>query len=220
MIRRALRRIRPVAGKRQAELGYWRRRRESEGELGHAHYVHLFTEHFGLDPGHYAGKRVLDVGCGPRGSLEWAEQAAERVGADPLAEDYRALGTGRHAMRYVAAPAEALPFEDGRFDVVTCFNALDHVEDPDRALDELARVVAPGGSLLLVVEVGHEPTVNEPHTLGWDVADRLVPPLTIVSRRHDPGGAGTGYAGLFGPAPPQEGPPPPSGWLSVRLDRS
>jgi ubiquinone/menaquinone biosynthesis C-methylase UbiE len=57
-------------------------------------------------------------------------------------------------------------------------NALDHVADPDRALRELARVTAPGGIVLLLVEVGHGPTVTEPHTISWDVADALSPAFT------------------------------------------
>lgn len=50
-----------------------------------------------------AGRRVLDVGCGPRGSLEWADRARVRVGLDPLVDAYRELGVADHAMGYVAA---------------------------------------------------------------------------------------------------------------------
>ncbi len=74
---------------------------------------------FGLPLELYDGKRVLDLGCGPRGSLEWAERAAERVGLDPLADEYQRLHSREHAMTYVAAPAEAIPFPDSHFDVVS-----------------------------------------------------------------------------------------------------
>jgi SAM-dependent methyltransferase len=49
----------------------------------------------------------------------------------------------------VAARAEALPFPDATFDLVTCVGALHHVQSPTRALDEMARVVAPGGRVVL-----------------------------------------------------------------------
>lgn len=170
--------------KARAELGYWRARsREAAVESGADWYAWAFTVPFGLDAGFYAGKRLLDVGCGPRGSLEWAGDAAERVGVDPLADRYRELRTVAHATTYVAAPAEALPFADAHFDVVSCLNALDHVDDVDAAVAEIGRVAAPGAALLLVVDVGHEPTPMEPHRLEWDLLDRFAPAWTVADRR-------------------------------------
>jgi SAM-dependent methyltransferase len=74
-------------------------------------------------------------------------------------------------MEYVAAPAERMPFADASFDVVTTLNSLDHVDDVDAAVAEITRVAAPGATWLLTVEVGHEPTATEPHSLTWDVAE-------------------------------------------------
>jgi ubiquinone/menaquinone biosynthesis C-methylase UbiE len=109
---------------------------------------------------------MLDVGCGPAGSLEWAHSALERVGADPLADRYGALNHEAHAMTYVTAASEDLPFVDGRFDVVSMFNALDHVDEPEATIRELERVTASGGDILLIVEVDHPPTPTEPHRLN------------------------------------------------------
>ncbi len=159
--------------KDDAELDYWTRRAQIEGVLGNAHYERVFTSHFGLAAAFFDAKRVLDVGCGPRGSLEWADGAARRVGLDPLVERYRDLGIERHAMEYVAAPAERMPFDDGCFDVVATLNSLDHVDDVDRVLAEITRVAAPAATWLLTVEVGHAPTATEPHSLAWDVVDGL-----------------------------------------------
>lgn len=171
--------------KARHELGFWLERRRVEGgRLEHGHYEHFFTAWFGLDRNFYAGKRVLDVGCGPRGSLEWASMAARRVGLDPLAGAYRRqLGSGEHAMEYLQAPAERIPEADGAFDVVTSFNSLDHVDDVARASSEILRVLAPGATLLLAVDVNHAPTPMEPHSLAWDVLDRFVPPLAVALRR-------------------------------------
>ena len=171
-MRALLRRIR--AGrrrKRDHELSFWRGRFEAEGRLANAQFERFFTEQFGLDRDVFAGKRMLDIGCGPRGSLEWATMAAERVGVDPLVGDYRALGIDEHAMTYVEAGAERLPFPDASFDVVSCFNALDHVDDVTAAIGEITRVARPGAICLLLVEVEHEPTVTEPQSLSWDVLD-------------------------------------------------
>ena len=152
-------------------MRYWSDRAAHEGVLGNGHYAHVFTTQFGLDQGFFDAKRVLDVGCGPRGSLEWAAGAARRVGLDPLVERYRALGIDGHAMEYVAAPAERMPFADASFDVVATLNSLDHVDDVDAAVAEVTRVAAPGATWLLIVEVAHEPTATEPQSLAWDVAD-------------------------------------------------
>jgi len=127
---------------------------------------------------------VLDVGCGPRGSLEWAHDAGRRVGADPLAARYAKLHSEPQGMEYVAARAESLPFPDASFDIVGCFNALDHVEDVDRVIVELVRVLAPGGDLLVVVDIGHDATELEPWTFGWDLPDRFPAALERVRVRH------------------------------------
>ena len=166
--------------KARAEMRYWRRRYGEENVLGNQHYEYFYTTLFGLERQNYSGKKVLDVGCGPRGSLEWAVDAKERVGVDPLVDSYRQLGIDLHAMRYVCAPAEAIPFGDGYFDIVTSFNSLDHVQDPEKAAEELVRVLAPGGLLLLIVEVEHEATLTEPHRLRADCAGQLFPRAEVL----------------------------------------
>jgi SAM-dependent methyltransferase len=169
--------------KGDAELAYWKARRaEGPLEAGIPFYEWTFREHFGLGAELLAGARMLDVGCGPRGSLAWAAEAAERVGVDPLADAYRDLQSRDHGMRYVAAGAESIPFPDAYFDVVSCFNALDHVDDVSGSVAELTRVTQPGGTLLLVVDIDHEPTAMEPHRLGWDVLSLFATGWTVVSR--------------------------------------
>lgn len=95
-----------------------------------------------------AGRRVLDVGCGARGGpVLLAEAAAEVVGTDaaPAAIEEAARRFPHPRVRYVAMPAERLTLADGSVDVVTCFEVLEHVEDPYRAVKEIRRVLAPGG---------------------------------------------------------------------------
>ena len=102
-----------VAFKRYVEMRYWRRQKASESTLGNGHYAYFYTEFFGLSLADYEGRRVLDVGCGPRGSLEWCDVAAERVGLDPLVPSYRSLGIDQHRMSYAAAPVEDLASNPG-----------------------------------------------------------------------------------------------------------
>lgn len=55
----------------------------------------------------------------------------------------------------VAADAEALPFPDDRFTRVECDAVLEHVRDPRRVMDEIRRVLAPGGYVHLVAPFCH-----------------------------------------------------------------
>ena len=168
--------------KKWNELLFWKMHlRKTEGRFHNGHYEVLFTRLFGIDKAHYAGKRILDVGCGPLGSLEWADAAAERVGVDVLANEYLVLNKGRHRMRYVAAGSEEMPFEDGHFDTVSMFNALDHVSSIERTVTELVRVLKPGGDLLILVEIGHPPTITEPHRIDETIVDAF-PGCDVVSR--------------------------------------
>ena len=161
-------RMAPRRFKQYRELVYWRSRVQRETVLSNDHYAYFYTGFFGLDREFYRDKRILDIGCGPRGSLEWADLAQERVGLDPLAGEYMGLGARRHRMRYVEAPAEAIPFPDGHFDVVCSFNSLDHVDDFSRAVAETKRVTKPGGLFLLIVEANHPAMVTEPVTVRWE----------------------------------------------------
>ena len=96
---------------------------------------------------------ALDVGCGG-GYLteELAARGYETTGIDPAIESIRAADA--HARQkglevsYKAARAESLPFPDNSFDLVTCCDVLEHVQDLDRILTETSRVLRPGGVFL------------------------------------------------------------------------
>ncbi|NIQ15431.1 MAG: hypothetical protein GTO02_13850, partial [Candidatus Dadabacteria bacterium] len=58
------------------EFAYWEERKKAEGILGNQHYEYFYTLHFNLNAISYNRKSILDIGCGPRGSLEWANMAS------------------------------------------------------------------------------------------------------------------------------------------------
>lgn len=170
--------------KAESELAFWQSRLKQQGTLTNDHYEYFYTAHFGLERTFYRGKKILDIGCGPRGSLEWAVEADARMGIDPLAAAYRQLlGTSRHTMQYIACSAEGLPFPDDSFDVVCSLNSLDHVDDLDRTIGEICRVLAPGGYFLLVTEIHRQPTVLEPMAYSWDIVAAFQPELAVVEQK-------------------------------------
>lgn len=172
------------ASKQDHEFQWWLDHKKRVGEFSYQNYPHFYTTHFGLTTDSYANKRVLDIGCGPMGSLEWATMALERVGLDPLADSYRKLGTDKHQMKYVSCGSENIPFPDGHFDIVTSFNSLDHVDDLTKTIAEICRVVRPGGGLfLLITDVDHDPTPCEPITYSFDIVKRFQPMLVLQEER-------------------------------------
>lgn len=95
--------------------------------------------------GHYVddGAFVLDVGSADGASVDWMESRADRV---PVDIDETALGG-----RGVCASLPRLPFPDETFDVVSAFDVLEHFSDEDEVIEEVRRVLKPGGVLLLAV---------------------------------------------------------------------
>ncbi len=96
------------------------------------------------------GLRVLDVAAGTgTSSAAYAARGASVVASD-FSEGMLAEGRRRHPdLEFVQADALNLPFEDASFDVVTISYGLRNVEDTRRALEEMYRVVKPGGCLLV-----------------------------------------------------------------------
>jgi ubiquinone/menaquinone biosynthesis C-methylase UbiE len=102
--------------------------------------------------------RVLDVGCGSGNLLRLLAEAGARVdayaGIDPapamlrMAREKLRVSTIRGGV--LAAPAEALPFENGRFDTAISVSTLHDWADPLAGLGEIRRVLRPGGELLLL----------------------------------------------------------------------
>lgn len=157
-----------VFWKEYSELRYWRGRKNIEGSLDNRHYEYFYTTHFGMDRLFYENKIIVDIGCGPRGSLEWANMCARRIGVDPLSNEYAKLGTSSHKMEYLCVGSENIPLADSYCDAIFSFNSLDHVEDIGKTISEIKRLTKNGGLFLLLVEINHAPTVCEPHNLTVD----------------------------------------------------
>jgi ubiquinone/menaquinone biosynthesis C-methylase UbiE len=103
-----------------------------------------------LDPDHV----VLDIGCGPGAAVRAVAGTVERVvGVDrsgPMIEIARRRSREVPNVEFAVGAAEALPFPDASFDRVWTIHSFHHWEDPARGIDEVLRVLRPGGRFLIV----------------------------------------------------------------------
>jgi SAM-dependent methyltransferase len=138
-------------GLTQAGTGSDDRSRTAIGDLRrYAHYQGWDRRHLGtirrfLDP--RPGERVLEVGCGPGHLTKRLQDLGCRavgVDANPQAPD-AAIADDVRVMR-----AEALAFPDSSFDKVLAVHAIEHFPDLPGGVSEMARVLRPGGLMLLV----------------------------------------------------------------------
>lgn len=125
----------------------------------------------GLGP----GDGVLDIACGPgnftrdfarlvgRSGLAVGVDASPTMLARAVDETPAARGP-RGNVAYVRCDATRLPFRDSSFDAVCCFAALHLFPEPFAALDEMARVLTPGGRIAILTSC----RTRTPAARAWD----------------------------------------------------
>ncbi len=133
----------------------------------------------------WQGKEVLDLGCAGGFMAEaLAERGAHVKGLDP-AEQAIAAAKAHAAQQglaidYQVGVGEQMPYPAESFDIVVCVDVLEHVQDLDQVLAEVARVLRPGG-LFLFDTINRNPLARfEASTMAEDVI-RILPRGT-----HDP----------------------------------
>ncbi|HLX89018.1 MAG TPA: methyltransferase domain-containing protein [Acidimicrobiales bacterium] len=97
------------------------------------------------------GRRVLDAGCGVGWGTQWLLRsgAASAKGLDISAEAIADSKRRVPEAEFVQGDLARIPWEDATFDLVVCFEALEHVAAQKETMDELVRVLAPEGILLV-----------------------------------------------------------------------
>jgi SAM-dependent methyltransferase len=92
---------------------------------------------------------ILDAGCGPGGNGAWLREHGTVIGVDVASEALRLLRERWPDTEPVQASVDALPFATSSFDVAVGITVMYSVPDDARAVRELARVLRPGGVVLL-----------------------------------------------------------------------
>ena len=114
-----------------------------------------YIERLFIEVNELRGKTVLEVGSGHSAALSNLG-ISELVNVDPLMNIYIKHIEGFPDLYpdtvFLKSDAESLPFEDDRFDIIVCINALDHFNDVRKATLEIGRVLKPGGKLFLNVD--------------------------------------------------------------------
>ncbi len=107
----------------------------------------------------FSGKSVLDYGCG----IGQVGRLVKERGADVTGADIsdKLLEAARRHIKTVKSDGTELPFEAESFDYVMAFMVLHIMEDPERAVDEIARVLKPKGRLFF--------GIVHPHSDKWDL---------------------------------------------------
>lgn len=96
------------------------------------------------------GERILDIAAGTGTSSEVLSRSGAHVAAADFSQGMLEVGRRRHPqIDFVHADAMDLPFGDDEFDAVTISFGLRNIVDPKRALREMARVLKPGGRLVV-----------------------------------------------------------------------
>ena len=134
----------------------------------------------------WRGKRILDLGCAGGFMAEaLARRGADVTGLDPASDAIAAARahaeTEGLAIRYDVGVGEALPYADSTFDAVVCVDVLEHVSDLQRVLDEVQRVLKPGGTFLF-------DTINRNRLARFAVITIAEDLLGLLPKgAHDPG---------------------------------
>ena len=129
-------------------MEYTGERMVPEAADAHTYWEHLYRYKFAI--GFVKGKRVLDIACGEG----YGSSALTRAGASSLVGvDVSAEACEHARLKYGVdarvGDAQNIPLADDSVDVVVSFETIEHVPDPPRFLDECARVLAPGGTLIV-----------------------------------------------------------------------
>ena len=130
----------------------------------------LLTRYLPIEGG---GARLLDVGCGTGHHLaELRQRGFEVAGVDGSADMLRYAQALNPTADLRQADVESLPFPDASFDLVVCIEVLRYLPDASRCLQEMARVLKPGGVCLATAA----PLLN---LNGYWLVNRLAPVLPV-----------------------------------------
>ena len=144
--------------------------------------VNRVRQEAGIEDEHFFDdKVVLDIGPGCVGFPDAVAVPAKlSFGVDPIAEAYRDSGLLLESDAiYLNTPAERIPLLSESVDVIVCRNSLDHVDKPTTVIAEIHRLLRPGGTLILNVDIDHPASPTEPHEISIETLRAWLEDFTV-----------------------------------------
>jgi 2-polyprenyl-3-methyl-5-hydroxy-6-metoxy-1,4-benzoquinol methylase len=156
----------------------------NEADMAFKRRVALMFESLDLQP----NDRVLDAGCGRGFFMHYVAALAPcRLTGVDLQLEHLAIALRHHRNRgggVARAAVDSLPFSNGRFDKIVFSEVLEHLPDDRASLDEVVRVLKPGGLLFLTVP-------NHDYPFWWDPINKTLEALFATHVRRGP------FAGIW-----------------------
>ncbi len=129
----------------------------------------------------FKDKVVLDIGCGAAGkTVFYASKGVKRIVGVEILEKYREEAerlaeeySMKDKFEFVCADASKTPFEDETFDTIIMNDAMEHVDEPEKVLEECHRILKKNGKLYL-----NFPPYNHPY--GAHLSDAMGMPWVHV----------------------------------------
>ena len=212
----------PHDEKSKCEISFWQNFvSQNRGKNHNSWYRKMQLEPFGLNDQYFENKKVLDIGCGPLGSLEWMPVSANKICIDPIAEKYSKLGAKHHSMFYINGGAEKIPLISNSIDVVVSNNNMDHVGDYLQVFSEVKRVLKLEGVFLMTVEIKITGTACEPLVLPWTISNDLKNMgFVVLLEKHNEALLDSNSEDLFNNRPfDHTNLKPRSGWLTIQAQK-
>lgn len=111
-------------------------------------WEHVYRYRFACS--YVRGKRVLDIACGEGyGAAALLKSGASNLTGVDISAEACEHAAQRYGITTKTGDAKKIPLGDKSVDIVVSFETIEHVDQPDRFLDECVRVLAPGGKLII-----------------------------------------------------------------------
>lgn len=188
--------------KYSGELAYWKQvYRAEKSNFDNSNYKELFLNIACENNDDFLKDKVIaDFGCGPRGTLAWTNVPKVKIGIDVLANKYMyyfGACMSNHGMIYLNSDEYRIPLPNNYVDVLSTINSLDHVAVLDNMVEEIRRVLKPGGLLLGSFNLNEPITQCEPQVLTEQILnEKLLCYFNILDKKIAPKGKDNTYSEL------------------------
>ncbi|MDQ6996537.1 MAG: class I SAM-dependent methyltransferase [Mariprofundus sp.] len=100
---------------------------------------------------------ILEIGCGPVCLASLLAQQCKTY-LDPMADDFRRMFPGElpEDGEYLTSAAERIPKPSGSYDLIICLNMISHTLNPELVMNEIERLLKPGGKLILSIRTHNQ----------------------------------------------------------------